>query len=214
MGTLAGELFRRPPNGMQFGGAWRIRFRVVLPVSEADCRRTGTDAARHESVDNRASNRQLMGMFESNDAKMAARTRRWPSRSASRGQGRSSSLRHSARTKTPAPWKTGRAMIENSAQFPVTGKLMVPWRGLEPPRCYPLVPETSASTNSATRALGPRLSTVARTALSIRGRRWAHKMRDEPLSGRVTPVAKAARAPARWLDEREGRVDGVAARLS
>ena len=30
---------------------------------------------------------------------------------------------------------------------------MVPWRGLEPPRCYPLVPETSASTNSATRAL-------------------------------------------------------------
>ncbi len=29
---------------------------------------------------------------------------------------------------------------------------MVPRRGLEPPRCYPLVPETSASTNSATRA--------------------------------------------------------------
>ncbi len=27
---------------------------------------------------------------------------------------------------------------------------MVPRRGLEPPRCYPLVPETSASTNSAT----------------------------------------------------------------
>ena len=31
-------------------------------------------------------------------------------------------------------------------------KLLVPGRGLEPPRCYPLVPETSASTNSATRA--------------------------------------------------------------
>jgi hypothetical protein len=27
---------------------------------------------------------------------------------------------------------------------------LVPRRGLEPPRCYPLVPETSASTNSAT----------------------------------------------------------------
>ena len=27
---------------------------------------------------------------------------------------------------------------------------LVPGRGLEPPRCYPLVPETSASTNSAT----------------------------------------------------------------
>src|SRR5207248_3013376 len=31
-------------------------------------------------------------------------------------------------------------------------KHRMPGRGLEPPRCYPLVPETSASTNSATRA--------------------------------------------------------------
>src|SRR4029077_10853138 len=31
-------------------------------------------------------------------------------------------------------------------------KKLVPGRGLEPPRCYSLVPETSASTNSATRA--------------------------------------------------------------
>ena len=31
-------------------------------------------------------------------------------------------------------------------------ELLVPGRGLEPPRSYPLVPETSASTNSATRA--------------------------------------------------------------
>jgi hypothetical protein len=33
-----------------------------------------------------------------------------------------------------------------------TPLVVVPWRGLEPPRLSPLVPETSASTNSATRA--------------------------------------------------------------
>ena len=40
------------------------------------------------------------------------------------------------------------------------GSDLVPRRGLEPPRSYPLVPETSASTNSATWA-GASLTTVA-----------------------------------------------------
>ncbi len=35
---------------------------------------------------------------------------------------------------------------------------MVPKRGLEPPRFYPLVPETSASTNSATSAQGAQIN--------------------------------------------------------
>ena len=43
---------------------------------------------------------------------------------------------------------------------------LVPGRGLEPPRCYPLVPETSASTNSATRAGGAEMY-AALESLSI-----------------------------------------------
>jgi hypothetical protein len=44
-------------------------------------------------------------------------------------------------------YEIGRVLLRR----PEKGHL-VPGRGLEPPRCYPLVPETSASTNSATRA--------------------------------------------------------------
>ena len=44
-------------------------------------------------------------------------------------------------------FEIGRVLLRR----PEKGRL-VPGRGLEPPRCYPLVPETSASTNSATRA--------------------------------------------------------------
>ncbi len=49
---------------------------------------------------------------------------------------------------------TSRKRIEINANLLFS---LVPGRGLEPPRCYPLVPETSASTNSATRAGAGRL---------------------------------------------------------
>src|SRR5687768_16315077 len=42
---------------------------------------------------------------------------------------------------------------------------MVPRRGLEPPRSYPLVPETSACTNSATWASQERASIAATASL-------------------------------------------------
>ena len=41
---------------------------------------------------------------------------------------------------------------DREPQWKAAEGVMVPGRGLEPPRSYPLVPETSASTNSATRA--------------------------------------------------------------
>ena len=41
--------------------------------------------------------------------------------------------------------------IKKAGNLSITGFFaLVPRRGLEPPRSYPLVPETSASTNSAT----------------------------------------------------------------
>ncbi len=45
----------------------------------------------------------------------------------------------------------GGGVNEKAAAFACNGlSCLVPRRGLEPPRSYPLVPETSASTNSAT----------------------------------------------------------------
>src|SRR3954469_15302639 len=46
--------------------------------------------------------------------------------------------------------RTANAVVVTLQRLTPLDSKMVPRRGLEPPRFYPLVPETSASTNSAT----------------------------------------------------------------
>ncbi len=66
----------------------------------------------------------------------------------------SSSEQEPGHARTQDPYSTSRAAKPPLNVLKYNDKvLMVPGRGLEPPRCYPLVPETSASTNSATRAM-------------------------------------------------------------
>src|SRR5262252_5439685 len=73
--------------------------------------------------------------------------------------------------------------------------VLVPGRGLEPPRSYPLVPETSASTNSATRAGEEGRAMYARVqGLSIEGRkrkvRASRRWRQRSAQGAQRPGAR------------------------
>src|SRR5690606_7389499 len=79
--------------------------------------------------------------------------------------------------------------------------VLVPRRGLEPPRFYPLVPETSASTNSATWAGASRAFSRAAGALSMAGkdcRGFRRSHRRHP-SSHSTLRARGARFRGRGL---------------
>ena len=85
---------------------------------------------------------------------------------------------------------------------------VVPWRGLEPPRLSPLVPETSASTNSATRAF--RSDTWRASLLSIADGFSAVPFLGAKMNGRYRRMStRTPNSAARQNDAKAKRVRPV-----
>src|SRR5687767_7669742 len=84
---------------------------------------------------------------------------------------------------------------------------LVPGRGLEPPRCYPLVPETSASTNSATRAMsGAAQCTHEVGSCQLKGKRGKFGRRDRGKAlDAKTPSGRRPEAPHRKGAPHQGK---------
>ncbi len=116
------------------------------PGSAHGLRKAGATRAAERG----ATERELMAIFDRTTGKWRSSTPAPPIARSLHATRRTCCCRHMPRTKNARTLGPARERARKDAQNQEHRRRMVPRRGLEPPRLSPLVPETSASTNSAT----------------------------------------------------------------